>query len=141
MPPRLPYSELADAVLVLHFGVVLFVVVGLPVVIVGNYAGWGWVNWLWLRLAHLVAIATVVLQAWLGEYCALTELESWLRHNAGEARYERSFIEYWVQRALYYEAPLWVFAMAYTAFGLLVVWAWVRYPPKSGRARRRQSGA
>jgi hypothetical protein len=132
----LSYQFLADAILVLHFGVVVFVVLGLPLVIIGNRLGWTWVNRFGWRLAHLLAIAFVALQAWLGQYCPLTILESWLRQQAGQSAYSSSFIEHWLQRLLYYEAPLWVFALVYSAFGLAVVWAWWRYPP-----RRNQSGA
>jgi Protein of Unknown function (DUF2784) len=131
-----PYQALANAVLLLHFTVVVFVVLGLPAILVGNWRGLNWANSLWWRLAHLLAIAVVVVQAWLGQYCGLTVLESRLREQAGQRGYERSFIEYWVQRLLYYEAPLWVFAAVYTAFGALVAWAWFRFPPTLGRAPR-----
>ncbi|MGQ0443132.1 MAG: DUF2784 domain-containing protein [Methylophilaceae bacterium] len=124
------YQAFADAVLVLHFGVVLFVVLGLPVIVIGNKVGWLWPNRLWWRLAHLVAIGVIALQAWLGQYCPLTILESWFREKAGQSAYANSFIEYWVQRLLFYEAPLWVFAIIYTVFALVVAWAWFRYPPQ-----------
>jgi polyferredoxin len=121
---------LADAVLVLHFGVVVFVVGGLLLIVVGNLLRWPWVNNGWFRVAHLLAIAFVAAQAWLGKVCPLTTLESWLRAKAGLATYRHSFIEHWVQRLLYYEAPVWVFALAYTAFGLLVLLAWWYFPPR-----------
>jgi hypothetical protein len=130
-----PYQPLADAVLVIHFGVVLFVVGGLVVVVAGNWLRWRWVNQLWFRLAHLAAIAVVVLQAWLGQYCPLTTFESWLRVQAGAAAYERSFIEHWLQRLIFYEAPFWVFTVAYTAFAVLVLLVWWRYPPRRGSGR------
>jgi hypothetical protein len=63
-------------------------------------------------------------------------LESWLRQQAGQSGYERGFIEYWLQRLLYYEGPLWAFALAYTVFGALVAWAWWRYPPNASHASR-----
>lgn len=113
----------------------LFVVLGLPAIIVGNLAGWSWPNQGWWRLAHLLAIGVVALQAWLGQYCPLTVLESWLREQAGQSAYQSSFVEHWVQRVLYYQAPLWVFASIYTAFGALVVWAWWRFPPRFGKHR------
>ena len=125
-----PYQVLADAVLVLHAGVVLFVVGGLIIIYVGNVRGWRWVNALLFRLTHLAAIAMVVVQSWLGHACALTTVESWLRERAGQPGYSKSFLEYWLQRLMYFEAPIWVFALAYTAFGLLVLAAWRRYPPK-----------
>lgn len=48
------YSLLADAVLVLHVAVVVFVVGGMLAVLVGNGRGWRWVNlalalWAWWR--------------------------------------------------------------------------------------------
>lgn len=127
----MPYQFLADTILLLHFGIVLFVILGLPVILAGNRFGWSWVNSLWWRLAHLAAIGVVILQAWLGQYCALTEIESTLRQHAGQTGYERSFIEHWVQRVLYYEMPMGVFTVVYTCFGLLVAWAWWRFPPRT----------
>jgi len=130
----MPYGLLADAVLIVHFGVIVFIVGGLAVIVLGNRVGWRWVNDLRFRIAHVVAIGYVVVQAWLGRICPLTTLESWLRARAGEAGYETSFVEHWVQRLIFYDAPLWVFAVGYTLFGLLVVAAWRRYPPEH-RAR------
>lgn len=129
----MPYQLLADAVLVLHFAVVVFVTGGLALVVGGNWIGWRWVNGWWFRLAHLGAIAFVAAQAWLGEWCPLTTLESWLRVRAGGSGYTRSFIEYWLQRLIFYEAPLWVFTLAYTAFAVLVVAAWWYFPPTRRR--------
>jgi polyferredoxin len=129
----LAYRVLADAVLLLHFGIVLFVVGGLPVIVVGNICRWRRVNSFWFRLAHLVAIGVVVVQAWLGQVCPLTTLESWLRVQAGEPSYNQGFIEHWVQRMLFYQAPAWVFTLAYTAFGALVAVAWRLFPPRDGK--------
>ena len=129
------YQLLADAVLLLHFGVVLFVVGGLLVVLAGNWLRWQWVNAWWFRLAHLAAIAIVVVQAWLGQYCPLTTLESWLRVQAGGASYKSSFIEHWLQRLIYYEAPFWVFTAAYTGFAVLVALAWWLFPPRRGSGK------
>lgn len=126
----LPYRLLADAVLLLHFGVVVFVVAGLAAIVFGNLRGWRWVNGLWFRLAHLAAIGVVVVQSMLGRLCPLTVLESWLREQAGGAGYDRSFVEHWVQRVLFHEAPFWVFTVAYSVFGLLVLAAWWRFPPR-----------
>lgn len=126
---------LADVVLVLHGAVVLFVIGGLAMVFVGNWRRWRWVNGMRFRLAHLAIVAVVAVQGWLGVVCPLTTLEMWLRAKIGGPIYSVSFIQYWGQRLLYYEGPPWVFAVAYTLFGLLVVAAWVRFPP---RFRRRE---
>jgi len=125
----LPYRLLVDVVLALHVAVVAFVVGGLVLVVIGNLGNWRWVNALWFRLTHLGAIAVVVAQAWLGVTCPLTSLEIWLRAKARATTYSGGFIEYWLQRLLYYEAPSWVFVMAYSLFGLLVLATWWYFPP------------
>jgi polyferredoxin len=129
------YRFLADLVLCVHAAVVVFVVGGLVLLVAGNLRGWRFVNDWWFRLAHLAAIAVVVAQAWLGIVCPLTMLESWLRARAGEAFYEASFVEYWVQRVLYYDASAWVFTAGYTLFGLAVVASWWRFPPRRRGSR------
>lgn len=75
MSEILSYQLLADMVLTLHFAVVVFIVGGLILIVVGNLWAWHWVNALWLRLAHLAAILTVVAEAWLGIPCPLTLLD------------------------------------------------------------------
>ena len=129
------YQALANTILLLHVAVVAFVVLGLPAIMIGNWRKLAWANGLWWRSAHILAIAVVVVQAWLGQYCGLTVLESWLRGQSGQAGYQGGFIEHWLQRLLYYKGPLWVFALAYTVFSALVAWAWWRYPPRSSSAR------
>jgi hypothetical protein len=127
-----PYLLLADLVLLLHFCVVVFVVGGLPAVWAGHLARWRWVDGLAFRSTHLAAIALVVVQSWFGQVCALTTLESWLRAQAGGTGYTRSFVEHWLQRLMFHEAPFWVFTLAYTVFGALVVATWWRFPPRRG---------
>lgn len=129
------YQILADTVLTIHVLVVVFVVLGLVLVLVGNRLGWHWVNNAWFRMAHLGAIAVVVAEAWLGVVCPLTTLEMWLRSKAGVDAYGGSFIEYWLQQILYYDAPAWVFVSVYTLFGLLVAATWWRHPPRFGKRR------
>lgn len=113
----------------LHFAVVVFVVGGLVLIVVGNARRWRWVNALGFRLVHLGAIAVVVAETWVGLTCPLTSLEMWLRTQGRAASYRGSFVEHWVQRLLYYEAPAWAFALGYSIFGLLVVATWWRFPP------------
>ena len=127
------YQRLADAVLVLHFVIVLFVVGGSVTVVAGN-SGLALGESLWFRLAHLAAVGVIVAQAWLGQVCPLTTVESRLRMRAGSPGYSKSFIEHWVQAVLFYEAPAWVFVLAYTMFGLLVLGTWWRFPPRRGHA-------
>jgi hypothetical protein len=134
----MPYAALADAVLVVHVGVVVFVVGGLLAILVGNVRGWSWVNTWPFRLAHAGAIGVIAVQAWLGRYCPLTLLEVALRRRAGQqAADDASFVQFWLERLLYVQAPLWLLAVVYTLFGLVVALAWWRYPP---RRRPRTAG-
>jgi hypothetical protein len=127
-PGPLLYRVSADVLLTVHVLFVLFVVVGLVLILVGGASGWRWVRHPWFRRAHLAAIGVVAAQAWLGRICPLTTWEMALRARAGQATYAGSFIQYWLQTLIYYEAPPWVFTTAYTAFALLVAasWLWVR---------------
>lgn len=137
MNVSLPYQFFADAVLLLHFGIVLFVIGGLVLILASNLLGWQslrWVNHPWFRVAHLAAIAIVVAESLLGITCPLTTLESWLRMQAGLAPYDGSFIQHWVQGVLFYDAPAWVFTLAYTLFAALVVIAWWIFPPRFNKA-------
>ena len=72
-------------------------------------------------------------QAWAGVICPLTTLEMWLRRKAGQSAYEGSFIQHWMERILYYDAPEWVFTASYTAFGAAVLLSWALVPPRSSR--------
>ena len=128
---------LADAVLVLHVALALFVVLGLPAIIAGNLRGWRWVNRPWLRFAHLATIVVVSAEAWAGIVCPLTTLEMTLRAKAGESTYAGSLVEHWLQSVLFWQAPAWVFATVYSLFGLAVLATWLLWPVS---LRRRRAG-
>ncbi len=123
------YSLLADLVLVIHAMYVAFIVGGLATILAGKAADWNWVKNFWFRATHLLAIAVVTLLAWLQRICPLTTLEMFFRKKAGQPAYNDAFIAHWLHILLYYEAPLWVFALCYTLFGIGVIWAWIKIPP------------
>ena len=105
------YALGADAILLLHTLFVAFVVIGLGLILVGWKLDWRWVRNPWFRLAHVLAIVLVVLQAWLGLACPLTVWEMSLRAQAGDAVYPGSFIAHWLELILYYQASPRVFAL------------------------------
>ena len=120
---------LADAILALHVGIVVFVVGLLPLVFLGGALHWPWVRHFGLRLTHLGLMVFIAAQSWMGQLCPLTVWEQDLRRSAGEGSYGESFIEHWLSKLLYWEAPFWVFIAAYTAFAVLVCVAWIRVAP------------
>lgn len=124
------YALLADTLLVLHVAIVLFVVGAQALVLVGGPRGWTWVRNRAFRFSHLALIGFIVLQTWLGRLCPLTIWEQQLRAAAGQAVHHESFIQHWLSRLLFVEAPWWVFVAVYTAFFALVLASFRRWPPR-----------
>lgn len=135
------YLFIADVILATHALFVAFVVFGLVSVFVGHALSWAWVRNRLFRLAHLVAIAVVVLQTWFGKVCFLTNWEMALRERVGDAVYSGTFVSHWLQTILYYRAPHWVFVVVYTVFAALVAasWFWIRPRPFAGGRSQRDS--
>lgn len=127
---------LADLILVTHALFVAFVVLGLVAILLERQLRWGWLRNRRFRLIHLLAIIIVIAEAWLGLVCPLTEWENRARVAAGESGYETSFIQHWLRELLFYDFEPWVFTVAYTAFGILVLVAWLLVPPE--RKEKRQ---
>jgi polyferredoxin len=121
----------ADALLVVHFAIVVFIVGGLILTWAGALLGWAWVRNPWFRYAHLGAIAFVALEALVGMMCPLTLWEDALR---GGSRPD-SFIGRWVQRLLYYRAPEWVFTTLYVAWATATALTLWLVPPRANRSR------
>ena len=123
------YSILALFVLLVHVTFVLFAVLTLPCIFLGELLNWRWVRLFWLRVLHLAGVFIVAAQAWVGVICPLTSLEMWLREQGEIATYSGSFIEHWLRIFLYWELPSWVFFFAYSLFALLVLITWFIFPP------------
>jgi hypothetical protein len=119
----------ADALLVLHFGIVVFIVGGLLLTWIGAALGWRWIRNRWFRYLHLGAIGFVAAEALLGIACPLTVWEDMLR---GGVRTD-SFVGRWVRYFLYYDAPEWAFTAAYVAWTAATL-ATLRLVPPTRRA-------
>ena len=117
---------LADALLVVHFLIAAFIVLGLILVWIGAAAHWPWVRNPWFRYLHLAAIGFVAAEALLGQACPLTLWEDLLR---GGARPE-TFVGRWIQRLLYYNAPEWMFTTAYCAWAAAAALTLRFVPPR-----------
>lgn len=111
----------ADAMLLTHIAVVAFVILGLLLTLLGGALKWSWVRNRWFRGLHLLFIAVIVAQAWLGIVCPLTTWEMQLRQAAGQQTYDETFIAHWLGNLLFISGPPWAFIAAYSAFGALVL--------------------
>ncbi len=125
---------LADVVVAFHLLIVLFILLGVPLVYLGAALRWTWVRSRRWRMLHLGAILFVAAESLLGITCPLTVWEDTLRGQ----RTAGGFIERWIDRLIFYDAPVWVFTMAYMAFAVLVLVTWMVVPPtRHGRASDR----
>lgn len=127
------YKVLADLVVTSHVAYVAFVVLGIVAIWYGIIQKREWARSRALRYTHLAMILIVVVEAWIGMTCPLTIWEQWLRTRAGQAAYQGDFIANWLHEMLFFEASPWVFTVAYTAFGLLVVATFLVAPPRPRR--------
>jgi hypothetical protein len=88
---KLTYRFLADLVVGLHFGFVLFVMLGGLLVL----------RWPWVAYLHIPAAlwgAAIEFGGWI---CPLTPLEHWLLRQAGSVTYSGGFVEHYILPLLY----------------------------------------
>lgn len=116
----------ADAVLLVHFAFVAFVVAGLAAIWAGALLHWSWIRNFWFRVGHLAAICFVAAEALLGVVCPLTVWEDALRGRSTES----GFVARWVHRVMFYNLPEWVFTAAYVAFAAVVLATYWMVPPR-----------
>ena len=124
------YLLAADAILFVHVLIAAYIVFGLILIFIGKALSWGWIANPWFRLSHLLAIGIVVIESWFGVICPFTTLEMYLRSQAGDAVYAGSFISHWLEQILYYQAPAWMFIVAYTLFAAVVLASWYFIRPR-----------
>jgi hypothetical protein len=121
----------ASAVLYLHFAVVVFNVFWVIALPVGAWRGWTFIRSFWWRVAHLVLLAVVALQAAVGLLCPLTTWQNALVRAAGGPPDETPLIETIVTRLVFWPFPLWVFVVLYImAFAYALAMWWVVPPHK-----------
>lgn len=127
----MPYRLLADGVLLLHLGFILFVVFG--ALLVARRRRW--------LPVHLAAAGWGVLIEATGAVCPLTWAELYFRRLAGEAGYHGGFIDHYLVPLIYpagltreMQIGLGVGVLAINA--VLYVWIWRRRPVQARRRRR-----
>ena len=87
------YLVLADAIVLVHFGFVLFVVLG----------GLAVLRWPKLAWAHVPAAIWGVLIEFFGWVCPLTPLENSWRELGGQAGYSGGFVQHYIVSLIYPE--------------------------------------
>ena len=131
------YRLLADAIVVVHFAFVAFVVLGMLAILVGLWRRWRWVRNFPFRIAHCLAIAFVALESLVGVICPLTTWENQLRELGGGTGQPGSFIGRWVHRLIFLDLPPWVFTACYCLFAAAVLATLILAPPRRPGTKRR----
>lgn len=85
------YRLLADVVVLLHFGFILFVVGG-------GLLALRWRRAVWIHIPAALWGGFVELTGWA---CPLTPLENWLRQMGGASGYEGGFIVHYLTPVIY----------------------------------------
>jgi Protein of Unknown function (DUF2784) len=141
---------MADVVVALHFGFVLFVVGLELLILIGWPLGWRWTRNFWLRLLHLVCIEIVVGQAVVALECPLASVERDLRGplrpgepgdaDLPEGHYGKARLNYlegaspmarFCHNMVFHSIPKPMYRYVVTPFGLLVLLTWVGVPPRT----------
>ena len=85
------YRLLADAVVILHVGFVVFV-------LLGGFFAWRWRRIAWLHVPTALYGVTIEFVGWV---CPLTPLENYFRRLAGQSGYAGGFVEHYIIPVLY----------------------------------------
>lgn len=129
------YGLLADLILLIHFGVVLFNLFWLVAVPLGAWQRWNFVRIRAWRIAHLVVMALVAVQPLLGRVCLLTIWQYAFDEKKGDVVSIFPAVRAWVISLMYWQAPPWAFTVMYVAgFAFTIaLWKWVPPQPKAAK--------
>ncbi len=122
------YRTLADAAVVLHFGFLVFLVLG-------GVAALRWRRALWL---HVGAVAWSLGILTVGQTCPLTAVEQWANRRAGGPPYDGGFIDRYVEGVVY-PGSLTGLVRALVALVVLGSWALVWRRGRTGRLEARET--
>ena len=125
----MPYLFLADVIVIIHLGYIIYVILGFILIVVGIILRWKWIRNLPFRITHLLAIVGVACETLLGINCPLTVLEFKLRYASNLSEEKVSFVGTIIDSLLYYNAPGWLFTIIYAAFAILVAITFIIAPP------------
>lgn len=130
-----PSTLLADLVVLCHLAYVLFVILAIPLILLGGLRNWDWVRNPWFRLIHLGMMAVVVVESLLSITCPLTTLEDYLRRRGGQSAPEGSFVGRLAHDLLFIDLPQDYFAPIYCGVGALIASTFLFVPIRSQRKK------
>lgn len=118
------YKWAAEAVVLLHFSWIIFVVFG-------AFFLWRTRRW---KYVHLVAVLySVAIEIW-GWICPLTYLEQWLWLKAGVESYEGSYVTYYLEKIIYLRVPQGLLVSAVVVLLVVTVYLYFFRPRQAAKS-------
>lgn len=114
---------LAEAVMVLHFAVLAFL-------LAGGFIAW---RWRWVIYPHLVIGAWAILSLLVPVTCPLTSAEEFFRARAGMPALGTGFIDYYIDGVWYPESAS---TLVQLVLGSVVIVSWIGFYAGHRAARR-----
>ena len=123
---------LADFIVAVHAGYIVFVLLGQFLIWIGLMLGWAWVRNPWFRIIHVLAIVVVALEAVVGMPCPLTVWEDELRIAAGVPVQESTFVGRIAHALIRVDIPFdhWLLQSSYYIVAALILITFVLAPPR-----------
>ena len=118
---------LADLVLLAHFAITVYLVLGMLLIPLGAYWHWSWVRARRMRQIHAGLMVLIAIEAVFHITCRLTVLEALLRHAAAP----KSFWADQISKILYWDLPLEFFTILYVCCVIWILYLWKSVPPRN----------
>jgi len=118
---------LADIILIIHFGLIIFVKSFFFLVPLGSKYKWKWLQNKRLRFIHLGLILVITTETVFGIVCPLTTIENFLRG----VYISNSFLTTWLYKIIFWDLPRQFFIVLYIlCFGWTLL-MWKIFPIKN----------
>lgn len=122
---------LADLVLITHFAIAAFLVLGMVFIPLGAYRHWAWVRSRRLRQIHLGLMLLIAIEALFHMTCPLTTLEAYLRNSTAP----ESFWGHQLSQLLYWDLPIQFFTILYLGCLAWIIRLWKMVPPNNTNSK------
>jgi len=125
------YRIFAEAIIVVHFLFVLFMLLGFLLTLYALFFREKFLDWWLFRSLHLLGIFYVASLSILGKYCPLTLLENQLmsRYEASSV-YSGSFIVHYLEKFIYPDVNPLTIQIPTVFIAILTIVAFIGRPPK-----------
>ena len=115
----------SEIVLLFHFCIFLFMVLGFFLIPLGYNQKWEWVKNRYYRLIHLILMGIIFIETILGFMCPLTILENFLRNDI---EIDNKITQI-IHQIMYWNLPTYQFIILYLLSLLYLIFLWFFFKP------------